>query len=475
MPIKLEITHLFDQVEIPEDEMESLLGVASWQSEPQFPYPGRSAWHVFKKPVYLKNDKEKIFRAAKLKGVGVWNPENFHLYSGVHGMAYCYKPIQPTTEDYKFTSSIAHFGFTDEGFFEAVYSEPAPYGGILHRRAVQEYENSLRMLAHGVPAQVSLLVARLPASYKFMDEDMGIVISLSEEIEPFRLHLIHFGDHELFEQELKYYTRLQKSIGLPENIQDENIRLQTINALSGQIGKLLHDFSAAGLYRHSGGWEDLSFCLKNKRVFLADLDSNRCMAELTACTRPLQILRDLSSSIHKLLNMFYYPTVLDKYTFSNLVASDPVSEMLSAYFPASNAGKIKKVAARFWDYFAPHFFLMQRWVHGNCQGEVVDEGVVRAKPAQHPNIFPSITRIPNGPQRYRNRVLGEREPEIRKSYKMDDEIFFTLSMLNLFPLYSESDLYSFFPTDCTLGDLEERAQAFLGEKYHYVSYLLSDR
>jgi hypothetical protein len=57
---------------------------------------------------------------------------------------------------------------------------------------------------------------------------------------------------------------------------------------------------------------------------------------------------------------------------------------------------------------------------------------------------------------------------------MDDEIFFTLSMLNLFPLYGESDLNSFYPTDCTLDDLEERAQAFLGERYQYVSYLLAD-
>jgi len=125
-------------------------------------------------------------------------------------MAYSEKPIPPSTEEYKFTSSIPHFGFTEEGYFKAVYSEPAPYGGILHRRAVQEYENSHIMLAHGVPSQVSLLVARLPARFKFMDEDMGIVASLSEEIEPFRLHLIHFGENELNEPELKYYKSLRE-------------------------------------------------------------------------------------------------------------------------------------------------------------------------------------------------------------------------------------------------------------------------
>jgi len=56
MAIELEITHFFEQVAIPEEEMENLLKVISWQNQPQFPYPGRTAWHIFKKPVHLKND-----------------------------------------------------------------------------------------------------------------------------------------------------------------------------------------------------------------------------------------------------------------------------------------------------------------------------------------------------------------------------------------------------------------------------------
>ena len=306
---------------------------------------------------------------------------------------------------------------------------------MLHRRAVQEYENSLRMLDHGVPAIVSLLVARLPARYKFMDQEMGIVVSLSEEQEPSRLHLIHFGQEELPERENTYYTRLRQAIGISGDPLDEHTRLQTVNVLSRQIGRLLHDFSAAGLYRHSGGWEDLMFCLKNKQVFLADLDSNRCLAELSPRTQSLQILRDLASSIHKLLNMFYYPTLLDKYIYSALVASDPVSEMVSAYFPASKAGEIKKVAGRFWDYFTPHYFLIRR---------------------------------------YKDQFLGEREGEKRRSYKMDDEVFFTLALLNLYSLYCESDLHSSYPCTLTFGELREHAQIFLGEKYEYVKYLLAD-
>jgi hypothetical protein len=268
-----------------------------------------------------------------------------------------------------------------------------------------------------------------------MDQDMGVVCVLSEEVEPYRLHLIHFGEGELTEQEYKYYTKIRQAIGISGDFSDEDTRLRMINALTWQIGKLMHDFSAAGLYRYSGGWEDLQFCVKKKGLFLVDLDSCRCLAELTPCTKPLQILRDISSSIHKLLNTFYYPTVLDKYTFSNLVAYDPISRMLSSYFPVSKDEEIKRVAARFWNFFAPHFFLMKR---------------------------------------YRNQVLGEWECERRKSYKMDDDIFFTLSILNLFPLYCESDLNSIYPCECTLEDLRERARVFLGERYQYISFLLAD-
>lgn len=437
MAIDLELTHFSDQVEIPEDELQEILKIASWEVTPKFPYPGRTAWYVFKKPVYLKGNKEKRFYAVKLKGVGVWNPENAHLYSGVHQKQGTSSdaPLPPTTEEYKFTASIDHFGFTDDGSFQIVHSEPAPFGGLLHRRGVEEFENATRLLEKGVPSVAPLLVARLPESYKFKGEAMGISVTLSEEKDPYRLHFIHFGKGELSEQEHDYYTRLRSALGVPGETCDESSRLQVINALTACIGKLMHDFSAAGVYRYSGGWEDIQFCIKNKSLFLVDLDSSRFMEELSPCTRPLQALRDLSSSLHKLLNTFCYPTLLDKYSFSGLVDSDPVFEMLTAYFPASSKEKVKRVSRRFWSLLAPHFFLMKR---------------------------------------HKDRLLSEWNYEERKSYKMDDEIFYSLSILNLYPLYCESDLNAIYPCECTMEDLHQRAQAFLGERYQYIKYLLEN-
>jgi len=68
MELELEITHLFEQVAIPEDELERLLKVVSWQNQPYFPFPGRTAWHFFEKPVYLKNDPEKNIPRSQAKG-----------------------------------------------------------------------------------------------------------------------------------------------------------------------------------------------------------------------------------------------------------------------------------------------------------------------------------------------------------------------------------------------------------------------
>ena len=70
--------------------------------------------------------------------------------------------------------------------------------------------------------------------------------------------------------------------------------------------------------------------------------------------------------------------------------------------------------------------------------------------------------------------MGEWDYERRKSYKMDDDIFFTLSLLNLFPLYCDSDLNSLYPSEFTLDDLKAFAKDFLGERHQYLSYLLAD-
>lgn len=438
MTIDLEITHRFEQIEISQGDMDQLLKIASWQTMPKFPYPGRTAWHVLSEPAYLKNDPGRKYYAAKLKGVGVWNPSNAHLYSGVHQKqgASSEAPMPPTTEEYTFTASIAHIGFTESGDFEEVHSESAPFGGILHRRALEEFENATRLIGLGVPSVAPLLVAKLPDSYTFMDEPMGVIIALSEEPAPYRLHLIHFGEGELTEPEHRYYCSLRKALGISGDACDEKGRLEAVCALAGQIGKLMHDFSASGLYRYSGGWEDLQFCVEKKQLFLVDLDSSRRLDELPSGVRPLQILRDLSSSLHKLLNTFYYPTVVDRYSFSNLVACDPVFEMLSAYFPASSKENIKKASLRYWNYFVPYLFMMKR---------------------------------------HREQILNEWDEERRKSYKIDDPTFYTLSVLNLFPLYCESDLNAVYPAECSMDDLMERAQAFLGERYQYLSFLLADQ
>jgi len=115
------------------------------------------------------------------------------------------------------------------------------------------------LLLREVPSVVPLLVVRLPDSYQFMNQDMGISVVLSEEIEPYRLHLIHFGEGELTEQEHNIIQSFARQSVFRATFATKNTRLQVINALTGKIGKLMHDFSAAGLYRYSGDGKTFSF------------------------------------------------------------------------------------------------------------------------------------------------------------------------------------------------------------------------
>jgi len=71
---------------------------------------------------------------------------------------------------------------------------------------------------------------------------------LSEEIEPYRLHLSSFWRGRVnSEQEHKYYTKASPGNRyFGADVCDEKHALASINALTGKIGKLMHDFRQPG-------------------------------------------------------------------------------------------------------------------------------------------------------------------------------------------------------------------------------------
>lgn len=433
-PISFRITHKFDSIVMTEAEFNQLLQVASWSSPPWFPFPGRTAWYTFDELPSRNAAAREVFPAAKLKGVGIWNPQQSEEYSGVHGGEYCDQPCRPTLQEYIYTSQLVHVGFDCEGHFCQVKSEITPFGGIRHSRALREYSNALLLCNSGVPCITPFMVIEYQDKYIFHGERLGAAISLSPESSPYRLHPLHLGEANCGSTQRMYYQAVRASLGIAGDPNDEQTRLRVIGSVSRQIGKLLHDFASVGLYRHSGGWDNLQFSLRHRQVFLTDLDSSRSLQDLDVKVRPLQVLRDLASALHKLLNKLYYPTVLENYTVANLVRHDPLFEMILGYFPSASESDVRRITGALWRYFVPHFCLLRR---------------------------------------HREPIMHSWTSEQRKSYKMEEDFFYVLAIVALYPLYLLSDLNHIYPANLTVHDIEHRAYEYLGERYEYLQFILN--
>jgi hypothetical protein len=434
-PLQLAVTHFFDGIEIAERGVERLLDFASWRRTPEFVRRGRVARGVLEAPACLTADPSYRLRAAKLKGVGVYDPASLGRYRDRILDSFSDNPLPPTTIPLHSFTSYPHVGFTAQGQYTVAYGAVAPVGGIVHERAVREYNNARVLLARGVPSIVPLVVVRYE-DLAFEEQPMGAVITLSPEPASYRLSEVQYlaavqrgqdgpGD--------AYYDRVCRSLGLKGDPATEVIRLQAVNLLAKRIGRLIHDFSAAGLYRYSPEWSNFEYSFDRDEVFLTDLDSVLSLYSLPEELRALQVLRDLGALIYRLVSKFGTPSALHQYSLGNLLAFDPIRETLAGYFPATDIDQLDVASKRLWNAFVPHLFLLKK---------------------------------------HQREVKSEWSSERRRSYKMDHDLFYVLTITSLFPFYRDSDLASAYPSDLTVDELLSKAEKYLGDRYEYFLYLL---
>jgi len=172
----------------------------------------------------------------------------------------------------------------------------------------------------------------------------------------------------------------------------------------------------------------------NQEILLTDLDSVRVMSELSPEQRRLQALRDLASVVYRTLAKFYTPSVLDKYTLTNLLEYNPLQELLMGYFSNASETKIHEATRILWNSFIPYFFIVKK---------------------------------------YQNEIDGGWSNERRRSYKMDHDLFYLLAMTLLYPLFCESDLADIYPSSLAQTELIGKAERFLGNRYEYFVHLLN--
>ncbi|MEN8219987.1 MAG: SET domain-containing protein [Pseudomonadota bacterium] len=434
--LEYEITHRYAGVDIQDSEFESLLAAASWKQTPTFLRRGRVARQILKQPAILKDQPERQLTVAKLKGVGVYDPASLGHYRDRILGNYSDEPQPPTTKPLESFVTYPHVGINKEGEYALVYGALAPIGGIVYERGLNEYRNAQTLYENNIPTIIPLVVIQYK-DLEFRGEPMGAVITLSSEPAPYRLSEVQYlaaTQRGKNKEADAYYDHVCASLGIEGDPAKESVRMQAVNTLARQIGKIMHDFSVAGLYRYSPEWSNIEYDFSQKTAFLTDLDSVRELNELSAEQQRLQVLRDLGSLVYRLVGKFGTPSSLDHYTLKNLLEYDPLSECLIGYFPNAHEEQIRQISGKLWNAFVPYLFLLKK---------------------------------------HRKAIQSSWSSEQRRSYKMEHDLFYILAITSLYPIFQDSDLARQYPSSLTQEQLMQMAKRYLGERYEYFEYLLN--
>jgi hypothetical protein len=422
------VTHRYAAARVDDQLFEELLDLVRWRQVPRFPAPGRTAWHELDSPASYDGTGGATFHAVKLKGVGAWNPGD-RPHSGVRGTERSPVPTPPSSSEYEATGRMTHVGTTPEGELTVSHSEPAPYGGILHARAVAEFDNAAVLLGHGVPSIGPLLVAEYPG-LRFRQQPMGAVLCLSPDGSPCRVHVDYVDDEG--PEAAAYFRDVYRLLEIDGDPRLPIVQWAALHALARRAGALLRQFAEAGLFRYSMWLENLQFDRHRRQLFLTDLDSSARLEDISAERRPLEILRDVASALHKIAWRLHYFVALDPWPLDRLRVRDPFAAFLTGYFGEEHAPAIAEAMELLWRVMVPHLFIRKR---------------------------------------LRSEMTGWNRERIR-SYEVDRSLFYAMCMVLTLPLFEDGSLSPhFFSIDRRA--LAHKIERFLGpEGSDYLSWLL---
>jgi hypothetical protein len=313
----------------------------AWEETPIFPEPGRSAWLPLSEPIAHPTVPGLSLTAAKVKGIGLSRCEGG-------------KPRPPDGDRRYLPGSVQpHFGIGPEGNYVEAFSQPAPLGGMVVSRALREHENTERLLASQVPAFVPFAV--FSAHERFESESLGVVVTLSTEPAPYRAtSLIATRDAIGSRAEHVYRLAAERSLGLDVSLFSQEGLAAGFAALSAATGRSLRGLADAGLYRHSSSLANLVYCTSRKRLLLTDLDSTRALVDVDFERRGLELLRDVASAVHKLVeSIFMRPQLLRDAGLVRIVEQDPIWSLLRAYFADVPARSVRRAVSLIWAYTIP--------------------------------------------------------------------------------------------------------------------------
>jgi hypothetical protein len=305
--------------------------LVSWNRQPQFSRPGRSASFTLGQPCIGLNHFSQNIRSLKLKGVGVLT------HSG--------QVMQPSS--LRIENRHPHLGFDNTGEIILLNSTPAPMGGITRSRAVQEFRVAERLILFGCPCITPLFVYSYDLSNvgfgqcSESQEEFGAVISGVPNTYDIRADSVFDYPH-LDEARLHIVDHWSNSLGSGN----------PLDALSGLISKLAHGlgftirkFSEAGCYRYSCSPDNYSINPDTGTIFLLDLDSSLFLQDIDSeIQRGLQVCRDSLSGLGYLIANLTKPSRLDYLPAKDVSNSKTLLSYLCGYYHDVSLNRLVDIA-----------------------------------------------------------------------------------------------------------------------------------
>ncbi|MDF2880063.1 MAG: hypothetical protein K0R54_620 [Clostridiaceae bacterium] len=422
--LKYEITHKYEKINVPEKVIREVIDRASWVIEPTFLTNGRTAWYKLPEPIEIEfNGIKHKLKAVKMKGVGVYNPE------GRHASEKSEKPIPPTNKIYK--RDEPHFGFDKNNQIIKIHSDHAPYGGICHDRAVREYDNARILFENNVPTIIPFMVISYNDLF-FDDKQMGAVFCFSTEDMPHRLLFLGWDNDYLDVEILEYYDAIKKGLNINGDIRNVNVKLEISKIIAQQFGDSVRRLSEAGLYIHSGGWENIQYDRERKHIFLTDLDSSRQLNQVKNEMKAIIALRDFVSNIYRYINKIYFPKAIKIYNPEILLEHNVLYYLLKGYLPEISDSELEEMSQKIWLFFMPYFMIMKK----------------------------------------NEDKLSDIPKEIRKSFKFDTDIFYILCLNLIYPKFLKINSNTINKDTLKPEELEKISKNYLGSSYKYIKMYL---
>lgn len=297
---------------------------------------GRTCYYILKHPIFYNN---LWYYSVKIKGAGFYDKEENIFLPGKS----------------EFIRKDPHYGFDCNGNAIKIFSDIAPFGGMVISKALNEYNNFEFLNSVNVSTLIPIAVCEYE-DLSFNNDSLAVTVALCTEQFPYRMYKLLWNTEKISKDACEYYNLILKNEKIVGNIADFETKSKLIQKLAQKYTTEIKKFSEGGLYIHSGGWSNIQYNMQNSNIVLVDLDSSRHIPQKYNKFSSLYGIRDLVSNIYRLLISLYNPDIISQYDEKIIFDTNYVLYLLYGYFPNVNKEMLVEISNEILEYYVKSCF-----------------------------------------------------------------------------------------------------------------------